>query len=140
MNCINRLQALAERARGLDNDPFYEGCKTAYESAIGIVNPLQDAVTRFCKRDCFYGRKEAPGLADECGICPLAPFTTDIETIEEAREIQESKAAIASRLEREKEIAQRALAELKEHGRDSTATTPPVAGRDRCMRAGDERD
>lgn len=139
MNCIKRLQVLSEQARGLDKDPFYEGCKSAYESALGIVNPLQDAVSRFCERDCFYGRKEAPGLADECGICPLAPFTTDIETIEEAREIRESKEALASRLDREKEIAQRALAELREHGRDSTATAPPVGGRDRCMRAGDDK-
>ena len=95
-----RLRLLARKATGSNRPDLASG----YMHAATIVEEDQSAVPlgkarAFCERHCFMGRKDGPGKADDCSICPIAPFTLGVvETDEDDRELERKQ---AERLKRE---------------------------------------
>lgn len=78
--------------------------------------PVEDAKA-FCDRHCFMGRKDGPGKADDCSICPLAPFTLGV--IDD--DAQDDAAVERQRAERVRREAAAVKGKLDEMGSDTLA-------------------
>ena len=120
---LRSLALKAEASRRIDLASGYRHAASIIEEENQNAVPLGEALA-FCGRHCFMGRKDAPGKADDCSICPLAPFTLGVvETDEDDGELERKK---AERLKRE---AASVTSKLDAMGTDTLAAESHVERR-----------
>lgn len=86
--------------------------------------PFADAKA-FCDRHCFMGRKNGPGKADDCSICPLAQYTLEVIDDDEL----DDGAVERQRAERVRREAATIKGKLHEMGADTLAAESHVERR-----------
>lgn len=117
-----RLTKLAAKATEEGRPDLAAG----YRHAEAIVNDWQtkesgisiEDAKAFCDRHCFVGRRDGPGKADDCSICPFAQFTLGVIDDDDN---PDDAAVERQRAERIKREAAAVKNKLEEMGTDTLA-------------------